>query len=286
MKSLFLTSSIIAILCSQTLAAHAKTPLQPRAEINWRAGNERSILMHELWFPLAQNNNSVMYLDLRLMGDDSDNHEGNAGIGYRRIMHDTALLGSGVIGAHAWLDQRITENGSHFKQTTLGLEWLGKHIDILANGYIPLSDAQYHTIANNNPSSTGFSGTGIVVSTDEIILEEPQSGFDIEIGTELGNIFPLIKETTDSARLYSGAYYFNGDNTDKVSGWRTRINTDITENLQIGARYQRDAVRGSQMFLEATLRLPYGHKQSYRQQGLYARLDDSPERDIDIVSGG
>src|SRR5690606_20393387 len=72
--------------------------------------------------------------------------------------------------------------------------------------------------------------------------------------------------------------------TENVTGWRTRVASDITEDVQLGARLQRDDERGSQGFLEATIRFPFGNKQSYKRHGLYARLDESPERDIDIVT--
>lgn len=85
-------------------------------------------------------------------------------------------------------------------------------------------------------------------------------------------------------RLYAGTYHFDGDHTDSVTGWRTRLTTDITENFQLGVEFQKDDVRGSQGFLNATLRFPYGSKKSYRQENLIARLDESPQRDIDIVT--
>jgi len=101
---------------------------------------------------------------------------------------------------------------------------------------------------------------------------------------ELGWNIPFLKDHTDSTRVYAGGYHFEGNLAEDVSGWRTRIASDITSNIEIGARFQRDDVRGVQGFLEATIRFPFGNKKSYRQDGLYARLDESPERDIDIVS--
>ena len=128
-------------------------------------------------------------------------------------------------------------------------------------------------------------GTGIVIDTDGEIIEEPQHGFDLELGLELGQYFKPIKKHTDSFRIYGAGYYFDGEDTENVAGWRTRFTADITSDIQVGARFQRDDERGSQGFLEATIRFPFGQKKSYRKRGLYARLDESPERDIDIVTG-
>lgn len=117
------------------------------------------------------------------------------------------------------------------------------------------------------------------------MLEEPQHGFDIELGLELGQYSAFVKNNTDSFRLYGGGYYFDGDHTENIAGWRGRFTADVTQNVQVGARFQRDDERGSQGFLEATFRFPFSAKKSYREEGLRARLDEAPERDIDIVTG-
>ena len=280
-----------AILVSLTLSwlpgsavADDQKPLKAWAEGNFRYGQERSILMTEFWVPFMQDKRSVLYGDMRLMGDDEDNQEGNIGIGYRQITK-APVLGDGVVGIHGWIDHRITARNSRFNQATIGGEWLGETLDILVNGYVPLSSGETHIIRSANPQGTSLVGTGIVVDTDGVLLEEPQYGMDVELGIEVGQSIPFIKNNTDSVRLYGGGYYFNSDKTESLVGGRVRLSADITQDIQIGMRFQKDDERGSQGFLEASLRFPFGHKQSYRNEGLFARLDDSPERDIDIVTG-
>ncbi|MCD8493928.1 MAG: inverse autotransporter beta domain-containing protein [Alphaproteobacteria bacterium] len=239
--------------------------------------------MNELWVPLAQGptGRSVVYGDLRLMGDDGDNREGNLGLGYRQIT-SAPVLGEGVVGVHGWLDRRLTERGSTFHQVTLGGEWLGRDVDVLANAYVPLSSQKEYEVSNPNAHGPELRASGMWVSTNATVLEEPQGGFDLELGWRV----PFLEEYTDSVRVYGGGYYFDGDHTPRMTGWRTRLAADITPDFQIGARFQKDDERGSQGFLEATIRFPFGQKKSYRRDGLKARLDDSPERDIDIVTGG
>lgn len=65
--SLFLASFPFFVL------AEVPSPLEGRAEVNWRLGQERSILMTEFWVPLVQGHDHVLFGDLRLMGDDQDN---------------------------------------------------------------------------------------------------------------------------------------------------------------------------------------------------------------------
>lgn len=240
--------------------------------------------MAEIWTPLAQDGESVLYGDLRLVSDDSENREGNLGLGYRHITR-IPILGAGVAGVHGWLDRRVTERGSTFYQTTLGAEWLGERFDVLANAYIPLSsEKRYGTDQVILTGSTPLLiGTGIFLEgfSGVELIEEPQAGFDLDVGMEI----PFVEDYVDSARIYVGGYYFDGDYAPKVAGGRVRLAVDVTPNFQVGARFQHDEERGSQGFVEATLRLPLGRKRSFREHGLAARLDDSPERDIDIVTG-
>lgn len=274
------STSLALLLASSSVFAHAQSasePLSARAEVNFRYGSERSIMMTEMWVPILQDDVSVLYGDLRLMGDDQDNREGNVGLGYRAVAEEV----DGVLGAHIWIDRRLTERGSTFHQITTGLEYLGEDFDVLLNGYIPLSSEKKYIIPNANPQGPALAGTGIVVDTDGTLLEESQHGFDIEFGWQL----PFAQDYTDSARIYAGGYYFDGPNTEDIAGWRTRLAVDINADIQIGGRFQKDDERGSQGFLETTIRFPFGQKKSFRKEGLRARLDDSPERDIDIVTG-
>lgn len=266
-----LASTVLAAFCGTALA-QTPTPFKPRGEINWRQGDGRGILLTEAWFPLAQTNDALFFGDLRLMGDTRDNREGNVGIGYRK------LTPQGVVGVHGWMDRRETTRGSVFYQATTGAEWLGEKFDARANVYLPLTGSKYYP--TGTVRTPYLAGTGLFINQLGVQVEEPQPGVDAEFG------IPLLQgnKHIDSLRAYLGGYYFHGDETKSVAGWRTRMAADVTQDVQLGARYQFDAVRGSQGFLEATVRFPFSHKKSYRQEGLRARMDESPERDIDIVS--
>jgi len=279
MRNYSLTALTFTILFSTS--ALAKEPLKGRFEINGRAGNDRSIAMTEFWVPFSQNEESVIYGDLRLMGDNKNNREGNLGVGYRKITK-APYLGKGVAGIHSWIDKRITDQGSKFYQATIGTEWLSQDIDIRTNAYIPLSDKKEYTISN--PNANNLTGNTIQVGTNGTLVEEPLYGLDLELGYELGSSYKYFRDHTDSFRIYGGGYYFDGDHTKSVQGIRGRVITDISKNIQLGARIQHDNSRDTQGFLEATFRFPIDAKQSYRDTGLYARLEESPERDIDIVT--
>ncbi len=259
-----------------------RTPLKPRGELNFRPGTERSIGMVELWAPLAQDPDKgrVLYGDIRFMDDNQDNNEFNLGLGYRQIINGVPVLDDVVIGVHGWFDRRRTERDSYFNQATIGGELKGHDLDILANGYIPLSSDKVHKDANPVASNLGFVGNQVLVNTAQTVVEEPLAGLDLEIGYKV----PFFEHKVDAIRAYAGGYHFWGDRAEDVSGYRTRFQIDVTSDISLGARYQHDDVRGSQSFLDLTFRFPQGSKKKYQEEGLYARLDESPERDIDIVS--
>ncbi len=282
--ALIVRSILIVTLCTPVFEVIAEDRLVARGEVNLRSGSSRNIAMTEIWAPLAQDKHSVLYGDLRLMGDNQENHEGNLGVGYRRYGDYGGF--KGLVGIHGWLDRRITARGSAFHQVTAGAEWFGENgVDLRVNGYIPFSNYKEYVTLNSNPLGFQLSGTGIVTNTNGRVLEEPQHGFDIEVGLDIGQMFNDGLQGVDSMRVYGGGYVFNSSRTERVSGYRARFSADITSDFQLGARLQHDNVRGTQGFLEASLRFPFGSKRSYRKHGLLSRLDESPERDIDIVTG-
>lgn len=255
----------------------ADEALQPRIEVNGRGGTKRSILMTEAWMPLAQDRDQVIYSDIRYMGDEFDNQEGNFGVGYRKVSTDL----DAVVGVHGWIDRRQTDRGSLFYQATTGVEVLGRNVDGRVNVYIPMSGEKTYTTPNTGSTTPYLADTGIYYDTNGRLAEEAQSGFDAELGYRL----PVLEKHMDSFRVYAGAYAFRGDHSDNVTGWRTRAEANVNQAFSIGARFQHDEPRGYQGFLEATLRFPFAAKKSFRSEGLRARLDESPERDIDIVTG-
>lgn len=263
-----------SLLCLLGSPVMAETPLLPRAEISLKGGNKRSLLTTELWAPIAQRDDRVLYADLRLMGDNDENREGNFGLGYREINPYTNT----VIGFHGWIDQRRTENNSTFRQLAFGAESLGHVWDMRVNGYVPLDSGRALTDAT--VSNIYLSDTGLYQDINGFPVEIPQYGFDAELGYRL----PALQRKADTIRIYGGAYHFFRSNTQDVTGFRIRGEAQVNSAFSVGARYQYDEPRGSQGFLDATLKFPFGAKKLYQSEGLRARLDESPERDVDIVT--
>lgn len=268
----FSTVTAFALLACPALAGEGGVQLRPRVDAGAKLGTERSLLGTEAWIPLAQDRDRVLYGDVRFFRDDLDHAEGNVGLGYRQV------YGEAVLGAHGWIDRRHTALGSTFHQAAFGLEILGRDMDARVSAYIPLSGAETYGPSESVSEDPYLAGSRVVFNTNGSRREVPLGGLDLEFGVRV----PAFEEHVDSIRVYGGGYRFARAGVDGVTGWRTRLSADVTPWLQAGARIQKDAERGGQGFLEATFRFP--GKASFRRDGLRARLDESPERDIDIVS--
>jgi len=280
-RSAYTTSCALVALLAAAMAfaspARAESErFRPRVETNLRAGTERSILMTEVWIPLAQERDKVIYADARLMGDDGDHREWNLGLGYRRL-NDS---GDAVVGLHGWFDRRRTARGAVFHQITGGFEYLGHDLDVRLNGYAPFDEEEHFAIAGVS-TAPYLADTGIYYDTfTGNLVEKPLRGADLEFSIPV----KALEGTFDSFRISAGGFVFDSKNTDSLHGLRLRAAADITPDFRIGARFETDNRRGAQGFAEATLRFPFGAKASAKTLGLRSRLDESPERDVDVIT--
>lgn len=286
---LLLSAACAALVCAWGVPVHAADALdkdyvypikklQSRVDLVGRAGTQRNIGSVGAWVPLVQgvHGDDVFYTDIRYMGDDQENREGNLGFGYRRVVPEA----QGVLGGHVWIDRRRSESGMLAHQLTAGAEYLGEKVEVRGNVYIPLSNPKRTITPNIGSSNPYLADTGIFVDTNGETIEEPLGGFDLEVGVPVDwQPVPM-----DQLRVFAGMYDFRGDYAPSVTGVRLRAVADITPDVSVGVRLQKDDARLEQGFVEATLRLPLGQKLSHRADGLRAKLDDAPERDVDIVT--
>ncbi len=297
------TCSLLAIFCLPLLGTaplHAKSqPLQniPHKwngyiEFEARKGNNRDLAETEVFIPITQNEDSLLFLDVRGMFDNQDSEEGNIGIGYRKILSKPILGQKWIVGGYGFFDTRNTPAGNTFHQATIGLEALSENWDIRANAYIPeTTEKEIRGTANVNGT---LSGTQLrIVGTDNV-KERSLPGFDAEIGYKL----PIFKKEIDEIRVYGGGFHFDASGYDNVSGSRGRFElrwNDIPHfgegsRLTLGAEIQHDDVRDHTAFAIARLRIPFQtFKNSKIKQRplspLERRMTESVVRDIDIVSG-
>lgn len=286
--------SALLVMLLGTLAhtAHAQQPASDTGastpkwgahiDLEAKPGNKRSLGDMDLFVPLAQDANTLLFGNLRGRIAEGNSHEGNVGLGVRH------MLDSGWnLGAFVHLDRRRTPSGSHFKQTTLGLEALGRDWDLRANVYNPQGNRIRDLAAG--PATATLSGTTVQV-TSSMLQERALPGHDLEAGWRV----PVFgADDHRQWRLFLGSYRFS-DSLAKVSGVRVRAEYAVAElpqlwrgaQMTLGAELQNDAARGNQHFVSLRLRIPLGAARSEgrRLNAQERRMTTPVVRDVDIVT--
>lgn len=270
----FLVCSSVLALSAPALAQDGREPLwEPVIDFTLKSGDERTLGTVSLMAPLAQDEKTLVFADIRTVVSDQDTFEGNVGIGIRNI------AGPVITGAYGFWDTRMSEHDNVFQQITAGAEVIGEKWEARANLYTPVGEEE--KLAYTDPTTVSLSGTRLFLQ-DGRVFETALQGFDVEFGRAL----PIL----ENARAYLGYYRFHGDNVADVNGYRARIEADIGDWVEIGAERQfSDTERGNAVFGEIRVRYPFGGwtKGSERRKGmspLQRRMMSPVVRDIDIVT--
>lgn len=276
----------MTLACGANPARGADVPSSPpkwdaHIDLEAKPGTKRSLGEGDLFLPLAQTPDTLLFGDLRMRFDDQDSREGNFGIGVRH------MLSSGWnLGGYGYFDHRLSQYDHYFNQVTLGAEALGTDYDFRLNTYWPVGTTTREVDSLNAAS---ISGTSVVVRAGE---ERALSGFDVDAGWRLP-LFAL--DSGRSLRGYLGGYRFTSDGVDTVQGPRARIEFTMDRvpflwpgsRFTLGAEAQHDDPRGTQAFLMARLRIPlqvFGTGGEDRLTAQERRMTDTVVRDVDIVT--
>ncbi|HEY3916656.1 MAG TPA: inverse autotransporter beta domain-containing protein [Stellaceae bacterium] len=302
---------IAAPALAQTPPASPPLKWAPFIDLDGKAGTQRNIGEGDLFIPLLQNSDSMLFADLRGRFDDRSDDEGNFGLGFRH------MLGIGWnLGAYGYYDRRSTALGSIFEQATFGAEALSLDWDVRANLYQPVGPSVRNISTTTTASSTAtatstttsstaaLAGTAVDVTTSflttsstttattaQTTQERAQGGFDGEIGWRVPVFAP---EALTQLRVYAGGYRFTGNGVGPTEGPRGRLDLTIDQvpylwngaRLDIGGELQHDTPRGTQAFAEIALRIPlqvFGEKPA-ELTAIERRMEDPTVRDVDVVA--
>ncbi|WP_293947500.1 inverse autotransporter beta domain-containing protein [Sneathiella sp.] len=274
-----LLAATIALIPAQKSFAQDKW--QAHIDLEGKVGNERDLGEADLFLPLWQNNDTLLFGNLRGRIDNNDSQEGNFGIGLRQMQ------GNGWnLGGYAYFDHRNSPYDNSLNQITLGAEALSLDWDFRANAYIPVGRTSH---AEDSAGTADFSGSTITYRGGE---ERAMGGFDAEIGRRI----PLFDaDAGQQLRAYIGGYHFSDDKADTIAGPRGRLDLTFDEvpflwqgaRLSVGAEIQHDDPRGTQGFASLRLRIPLQRSKKTGSRPLTRmerRMADPVIRDIDIVS--
>ena len=259
-------------------------------DIEGKVGTKRNLGEATLFVPLWQDDSTMLFGDVRFKMDDQNSHEGNFGLGVRRMMAD-----GWNAGLYGFYDRRHSPNDNMFNQLTFGAEVLGTNFDFRANTYWPVgSTVQAVGQPIQGPTTAAVSGGTLQVTTPAMLqrFEYALRGFDAEAGVRV----PILPaESPYQLRFYAGGFRFDEPTgvASVVAGPRLRLEfTDYDvpglwngTRFTVGAEWQTDEVRGSQFFAGLRLRVPLQAEPDRATRTLQERrMTDPIVRDVDIVA--
>jgi trimeric autotransporter adhesin len=266
-----------------TKAADLTIPARGGVGYNTSAGGYDGYGSFEGFIPLVQTSGkNLLYLQARLLLDNSANVGGNFLLGYRAYSAKSNRL----FGGYVAYDNRDTGNNG-FSQLGLGLETLGEVWDIRANGYIPVGNTRQtvnETVFDSGLqlSSTRFQNNFLVASGDRLQtkireVEAAMAGFDIETGVRLARF-----ANGGALRGALGMYYLSGG-SESTAGFRARLEATPTNNVMLGLGVQHDGIFGTNVIASIGLTFPGVRPKNAPPDSVLARMGESPSRTNAIV---
>jgi len=239
-----------------------------------------------VFVPLRQNDESLLFTDLRGKLFEEQISEINAAVGYRR------MLPSGWnLGFWAGADLRDSSEDNTFWAVSGGLEALSDPIDFRINGYWSLTDPKQ----SPGLAKAEITGNQVFITGGS---EVPLSGVDGEVGTRLPLGWLGVDPLAYILRAYVGGFYFDADEAlEEVTGPKARIEFRVDDfisampgsQLTLEGEWRSDDVRGGHVEGGVRFRVPFsvfsGDGKPTRPRSVqWRRMVDGLERDTDIVT--
>lgn len=263
---------------------------QPYVELEAKPGSDRALSNADLFVPLAQDEDSLLFWLFRGVVTDDSSQEGNFGLAYRQLNLGGPL--PFIWGLYGFYDLQNSGAGNTYDQFTFGAELLTTNMELRGNWYWNPDESTVigQGITSQTFGPVRFDGINVVQdfsSTSATITEFTLPGFDVEAGVRL----PV--DVGDGLWIY-GAYYDFERNGVDISGPRGRVELPFDEvlgyqnvDLTLGAEVTKDDVRDTQGYGYARLRIRFGGDDyvpyaslSPIEQRMTARI----RRDDDIVT--
>jgi hypothetical protein len=252
-------------------------------DVTGKGGNKRVLGRGDIFIPLWQNDSTLSFLDLRILGDDDLNIEGNIGLGFRGLVSDNWL-----VGGYGFFDIKRSDTFAQenvFLGGMAGVEAMSEMLDFRVNGYFP----GQKRVRTPELDRAVTNGGAIVISEG---YERALSGLDGEAGIRL----PFSEDSALwDTRFFVGGYYFDADDVDALAGPRGRFEMRLHDlpilsqgsRLTLEAEVAWDKERDVVAFGGLKLRIPIGgsHSRAGSQLSkLERRMLDPIVRDIDMIT--
>jgi hypothetical protein len=164
------------------------------------------------------------FLDGRVHRFDNNTYGANVGIGARYIPKPNTFCQ--LLGINAYYDYRRGHNWN-YNQLGLGVEILGKRLDLRANMYIPFGIKKYSQCCVYDDYIGGW-------FAQNCKCESVSYGYNAEIG------YLFLRSSTFLFYAATGPYYFSSKCLDKTIGWEVRVRPQYKDYFAIDFKVNYD----------------------------------------------
>ncbi|WP_417386633.1 right-handed parallel beta-helix repeat-containing protein [Gimesia sp.] len=250
-----------------------------RHQLGDTIGRQGGLSSFDLFVPLLEDHDSewLYFVDARVLLDDQNNNLGsNLGLGVRRYLPGIER----TLGGYVYYDSRDTGVAS-FQQISGGIDLLGNNWDMRLNWYAPTGETR--TQWGQSISGDGtyrFVGHYLRTGAVTRYYQAAMTGIDAETG------YKFYSGMNTDFRVYGGAYFFQAEESKHASGWKTRVESRISDMVSLNVSVQHDTVFQTTVNFAASIQWPSlsGLKDGPRSNlTAYDRLGESPERLRSIV---
>jgi hypothetical protein len=215
----------------------------------------------------------MLFLNGRGFRSDRDGWGGNLGLGYRHYVEKWDR----IFGLNAYYDYD-NSSGTLFRQTGFGFETLGRKWDSRLNTYFPVSEESALLSRRFLQSSIRFSGNLILY--DQILTFGTQmKGLDHEVAVPLPGRF---NENHD-VRLAAGWYHFNGPRVQNTTGWKGRLQGEVTPNLAMALEVTNDTLFDTNVVFSVALQYGGFREDTNRPKSQFSRMTTPVQRQYTAV---
>jgi hypothetical protein len=215
----------------------------------------------------------MLFGNARGFRSDRDGWGANVGLGYRHYIRKWDR----IVGVNAYYDYDNT-SGSLFRQAGFGFETLGQRWDSRLNTYFPVSNDQAELGLRFLQSSIRFSGNQILY--DQIrTFGTHMRGLDHEVGVPLPGRFSVNHDV----RLFAGWYHFDGPNVPNTTGWKGRLQGEVTPNLAMALEVTNDTVFDTNVVFSVALQYGGFREDSNRPKSQFSRMTTPVQRQYNAV---
>ena len=215
---------------------------------------------------------TLFFLDLSGFLSYQDGGGANFGAGVRRYLPGM----NRTFGANAWFDlDSGFDDDATFERIGFGLESIGESLSYRANAYIPLDDRE--------DLFEGVVGDPFFIQ-DRVALASLDSNrlnyFAFE--SEVGGFLPMAGDYGVSG--FVGTYYLLHDQAENSTGFKTRLDWRLSDDLSVGGQVTTDDVFGGNAWATVTLTTPrgswydFGRTGWFRKPTVFEQMDDAVVR--------